>query len=235
MAGISSKSPVDLTDLLRRLPFFNGLTDRDLNDFLTHAVRKHFERGAPILWEGDPPGWLYIVISGRVKVSRQSPAGKPITLSYFTSGEMVGEVAVFENIPYPASAEAVVTCELLAISRADALAYVARHAPAARALLTILGERLRHSQDRLRGFAGERAEQRLAGALLMLFEKMGPDLPFCRQDIADLAGTTLETAIRVLSRLTKGGIIRSSRGHIKITDSCRLELLSQGPPGFPPV
>jgi CRP/FNR family transcriptional regulator len=232
MSDTQFKNAPELGILLRRLPFFNGLPDRDLGDLLTRAVRRHYERGTPVLTEGDPPLCLYIVLSGRVKVSKQSSAGKPITLAYFTSGETVGEVAVFENIPYPASAEAAVASEILAISRDEFLAFVARHPPAARALLTVLGERLMLSQDRLRGFAGEHAEQRLAGALQMLFEKMGPDLPFSRQDIADLAGTTLETAIRVLSRLTKGGIIRSARRHITIVDARRLKLLSQGPPSF---
>jgi len=64
----------------------------------------------------------------------------------------------------------------------------------------------------------------------MLSAKLGPTLPFTRQEIADVAGTTTETAIRVMSRLKAAGIIRSARGKTIILDEARLRLLSEGPP-----
>ena len=93
-----------------------------------------------------------------------------------------------------------------------------------------LGGRLRDAQRRLKDLAGERVEQRLAQTLLMLSAKLGPTLPFTRQEIADMAGTTTETAIRVMSRLKQGKIIRSVRGRIIILDESKLRLLSEGPP-----
>jgi CRP-like cAMP-binding protein len=64
----------------------------------------------------------------------------------------------------------------------------------------------------------------------MLYSRLGPNLPFTRQEIADMAGTTTETAIRVMSRLRDGGIIRSVRGKTVILDETKLRLLSEGPP-----
>ncbi|TET13231.1 MAG: helix-turn-helix domain-containing protein, partial [Dehalococcoidia bacterium] len=61
--------------------------------------------------------------------------------------------------------------------------------------------------------------------------KLGSTLPFTGQEIADMAGTTTETAIRVMSRLKDSGVIRSSRGRIIILDETKLRLLSEGPPG----
>ena len=75
-----------------------------------------------------------------------------------------------------------------------------------------------------------RVEQRLARTLLMLSSKLGPTLPFTRQEIADMAGTTTETAIRFMSRLKDGGIIRSVRGKTVILDETKLRLLSEGSP-----
>ncbi len=63
----------------------------------------------------------------------------------------------------------------------------------------------------------------------MLSSKLGPTVPFTRQEIADMAGTTTETAIRVMSRLKDGGIIRSLRGKTIIIDETKLRLLSEGP------
>jgi len=227
------KAPDEILPILRSLPFMEGLSERAVADFQASLTRRTIQRGTTIIVEGDPPDRLYIVLSGRIKVFKQSPAGKTIALAYFTAGETVGEVAVLENIPYPASAAAAVTSEVFSISRADFLAFVTKHPPAAMSLLNIIGARLRLTQERLRGFTGERAEQRLANALIVLVEKMGPDLPFSRQDIADLAGTTLETSIRILSRLTKNGIIRSSRGRVIVVDPHRVKLISQAPLPFP--
>ena len=94
----------------------------------------------------------------------------------------------------------------------------------------MLGGRLREAQNRLSDFAGERVEQRIARILLMLHAKIGPVLPFTKQEVADMAGTTVETAIRVISRLKSAGIIRSGRGKMTIIDEKKLRLLSQGPP-----
>ena len=76
----------------------------------------------------------------------------------------------------------------------------------------------------------ERIEQRLASVLLMLSTKLGPTLPFTRQEIAEMVGTTTETAIRVMSSLKNRGIIRSVRGKVIILDEQKLRLLSEGPP-----
>ena len=92
------------------------------------------------------------------------------------------------------------------------------------------GGRLRDAQGRLRDFAGERVEQRLAGTLLMLCSKLGPDLPFAQQEIANMTGTTSETTSRVLSQLKDRGIIHSGRSKIVILDELKLRLLSEGPP-----
>ncbi|MFC2043689.1 Crp/Fnr family transcriptional regulator [Chloroflexota bacterium] len=77
--------------------------------------------------------------------------------------------------------------------------------------------------------AGERVEQRLANVLLMVSSKLGLTLPFTRQEIADMTGTTTETVIRVLSCLKDRGIIRSDRGKVIIIDKEKLRLLSEGP------
>jgi CRP-like cAMP-binding protein len=77
---------------------------------------------------------------------------------------------------------------------------------------------------------GERVEQRLARTMLMLASKMGPTLPFTRQELADMSGMTTESAIRVTSRLKERGIIKTVRGKITILDETKLTLLSEGPP-----
>jgi len=143
---------------------------------------------------------------------------------------MFGEVAVFEGKPYPASAQVVADTKILGIKKKDFLSFLSTRPWVALSIINILGGRLRDAQGRLKDLAGERVEQRLARTLLMLYSKLGPTLPFTRQEIADMAGTTTETAIRVTSQLKDRGIIRSIRGKIIILDETKLRLLSEGPP-----
>ena len=183
-----------------------------------------------IFWDGDAPEWFYIVAEGKVKVLKHSSLGKEFIIAFFGPSEMFGEVAVFENKPYPASAQAVTETKVVGVKRDKFLSFLANHPQIALRIIAVLAGRLRDAQGRLRDLAGERVEQRLASVLLMLSAKLGLTLPFTRQEIADMAGTTIETAIRVMSHLRDRGIIRSVRGKVIILNEEKLRLLSEGPP-----
>ncbi len=216
--------------ILKQTPVFSGLSDDELAELAALAVERRFGAGDSIFWEGDAPEWFYIVAEGQVKVIKHSSLGKEFIVAFFGPGEMVGEVAVFEDRPYPASAQAAVATRVLGIKREDLTAFLSGHPQVALRIINVLGGRLRDAQSRLRDMAGERVEQRLASLLLMLSSKLGPTLPFTREEIAGMAGTTTETAIRVLSRLKNGGIIGSSRGRVIIRNETKLRLLSEGAP-----
>ena len=209
---------------------FSGLDDDELAELANLAVERRFVPGEFIFWDEDTRDWFYIVADGKVKVFKHSSLGKEFIIAFFGPGEMFGEVAVFENKPYPASAQAVVETKVLGIKRQDFLSFLTRRPQVALRIINVLGGRLRDAQGRLRDLAGERVQQRLARTLLMLSSKLGSTLPFTREEIADMAGTTTETAIRLMSRLKDGGVIRSGRGKIIILDEARLRLLGEGPP-----
>ncbi len=171
-----------------------------------------------------------MVAEGKVKVTKLASTGKEIILSFFGPGEMFGEVAVFENKPYPASAQAISETRLLGIKKADLLEFLIKYPRVSLHIIGILSGRLRDAQSRLRDLAGERVEQRLARMLLMLSARLGITLPFTRQELSDMAGTTTETTIRILSQWKDRGIIHSVRGKITIADESKLKLLAEGPP-----
>ncbi len=220
----------DKAELLKKVPLFSVLGQPELRDLAGLAVARSVKAGEFIFWEGDAPTWFYILLRGEVKVVKHSSLGKEFIVAFFGPGEMVGEVAIFEGKPFPASAQAVTDAELLAIKRDDLLGLLARQPELAFRIIGVLGGRLREAQNRLRDLAGERVEQRIARILLMMKAKLGDTLPFTRQELAEMSGTTTETAIRVMSRLREGGIIRSDRGRTVILDEVKLRLLSEGPP-----
>ena len=217
-------------EILRRSFIFSKLSDDELSELTNLAIERSLTPGEFVFWDGDAPDWFYMVIEGKVKVLKHSSLGKEFIIAFFGPGEMFGEVAVFENKPYPASAQAVTETKVFGIKREDFLSFLANRPQVALRIISVLGGRLRDAQSRLRDLTGERVEQRLASVLLMLSSKIGLTLPFTRQEIADMVGTTTETAIRVMSQLKDRGIIRAVRGKVIILDEEKLRLLSEGPP-----
>lgn len=217
-------------EILRSSSILSSLNDDELEEVAALSIERSFMPNEFLFWDGDTPEWFYIVAEGKVKVLKHSSSGKEFIIAFFGPGEMFGEVAVFENKPYPASAQAVTETKVVGIKKDDFLSFLAGRPQVALKIMSVLGERLRDAQSRLRDFAGERVEQRLASVLLMLSAKLGSTLPFTRQEIADMAGTTTETTIRVMSILKDRSIIRSVRGKVTILDEQKLRLLSEGPP-----
>lgn len=218
----------DRAQILKESLIFSGLSQDELAELSEVAVERSLGAGEFIFWEGDSPEHFYIVAEGKVKVLKHASSGKEFIIAFFGPGEMFGEVAVFENKPYPASAEAATETRVLGINREGFLRFLTERPEVALRIIYVLGGRLRDAQSRLKDIAGERVEQRVASILLMLSAKLGPSLPFTRQEIADMAGTTIETAIRVMSRFKDSGIIRSVRGKTVIIDEPRLRQLSEG-------
>lgn len=220
----------DKIEILKHSTIFSGLNDDELSELAELSVERSFSAGEFIFWEGDAPDRFYMVAEGRVKVLKNSSLGKEFIIAFFGPGEMFGEVAVLGNKPYPASAQAESGTTVLEIGRQDLLSFLGRRSGIALNIIAVLGGRLIDAQGRLRDLAGERVEQRLVSVMLMLSSKFGLTLPFTRQELADMAGTTTETAIRVVSHLKERGIVRSVRGKVIILDEQKLRLLSEGAP-----
>ena len=220
----------DKVQILRSSSIFSSLNDDELTELADLSIEHSFMPNEFIFWDGDNPDWFYMVAEGKVKVLKHSSLGKEFIIAFFGPGEMFGEVAVFENKHYPASAQAVTETNVVGVKRKDFLSFLANRPQVALRIISVLAGRLRDAQGRLRDLAGERVEQRLASVLLMLSAKLGPTLPFTRQEIADMVGTTTETTIRVMSHLKDRGIIRSVRSKVIVLNEEKLRLLSEGPP-----
>ena len=222
--------PTEKTHILKKSLIFSSLNEEELSGLVDLAVERSFQPDEFIFWEDDEPDYFYVIAKGRIKVVKHSSSGKEFIIAFFGPGEMFGEVAVFEGKPYPASAQAISASKVLGIKRQNFLDFLATRPQVALRIINILGGRLRDAQGRLKDLAGERVEQRLARILLMLASRMGNTLPFTRQELADMAGMTTETAIRLTSQLRERGIIRSFRGQLIILDEVKLRALAEGPP-----
>ena len=215
---------------MRRCVLFSSTPPNDLTELLNTAEEQRFSAGEYIFWEAGKPNLFFLLLSGRVKVVKHGSQGRETVVGFFNSGDIFGEVAVIEDKPYPASAIAAEDVSTLAINRQAFRDFIGHHPAVALAMVGILSARLREAQSRLHDLAGERVEQRLARTLERLSSKLGRELPFTRQDLADMSGTTLETTVRFLSRLKDEAVISSKRGLVVIEDADKLRLLAEGPP-----
>jgi len=207
---------------------FSMLGEPEVAELARVSLVQRFPAEEFVFLEGSRPDRLFILAEGQIKVIKHSPTGRDFTVAFFNPGEMFGEVAVFENKPYPASAQATCQTTVVSIPKKAFLGFLARRPEVALRIIAVLGGRLRDSQSRLKDLAIERVEQRLASILHMLSAKFGPSLPFTRQELAEMTGTTTETAIRTIIQLKKMRVIETARGRITITAPDNLRRLAEG-------
>jgi CRP-like cAMP-binding protein len=220
---------------LQETPILSSLSQRDLEKVKPLFIEKQFGGDDYIFFEGDPASWLGVVLEGRVKMIKHSEAGKDVVLDLIAPGEMIGEVAAFNGEPYPATAQAMEPTVVASIHQDDYLRLLKQYPALALKVIEEQGRRLREAQDMIRSMAVERVERRIARILLKLAATTGSssedgitiELPLTRQDIAEMAGTTVETAIRTMSRFRKKGLVQTKRGQVIILEPHQLVQIAE--------
>lgn len=226
----------DIAELLQASPLFAGLPPREVQALAAIARQERVRAREYVFMEGDPPAWFCLVVSGRVKILRQSRGGKDVVLELLGPGEPFGGVAVIERRPYPASAQATEPSAILKIPQDAIVALADRHPSVIREMALLIGRRLRAAHDSVKSLAVDPVEARLAATLVRLAERdgrkgrQGLTLPFhlTRQSLADMTGTTVETAIRVVSRWQRDGLVREEAQHLVLVDVEALRALGEG-------
>lgn len=199
-------------------------------------------RGRLIFAEGEPSTALHMLAAGRVKVVLETEDGREVILRVIGPGEIFGGAGGWGEPVYPASAVAIEPATVLRLPAARFTALIAASPDFALAAVQELGTRLREAEARIRELQTERVERRIARTLLRLAGKTGTKtadgielgLPLSRQDLAELAGTTLSTASRTLSAWDERGIIAAGRERVVILKPHMLVTIAEElPPAGP--
>jgi len=224
------------SDLLAHSPLFSPLPAKERARIEGRLVRRSYAEDETIFWEGDPAEWLVIVVEGRVKMVKHSESGRETILTTFGPGQIVGEVGVLIGDAYPASAQAIEPSVTVSLRRAEYIDLVRTYPDLAWALLQELGRRLQNAHETIRSMAVEKVERRVARVLLRLASTAGErtaegavriTVLLSRQEIADMAGTVLETAIRTVSKFQKQGLVDTRDGHVVILQPHRLVAIAE--------
>jgi CRP/FNR family transcriptional regulator, nitrogen oxide reductase regulator len=231
-------------DLLASSPLFAPLSTKERMELETQLVRRGYEKDDYLFFEGAPAEWLVLVVQGRVKMIKHSETGRETILATFGPGQIVGEVGVLIGDVYPATAQALEPTVTVSLRRADYVTLLHVHPDLAWALITELGRRLQRAHETIRSLAVEKVERRIARVLLRMAAASGERLQgaagvggqggavrinvaLSRQDIADMAGTVLETAIRTMSKFQKQGFLESRGGRIVLLKPHQLVAIAE--------
>jgi CRP/FNR family transcriptional regulator len=179
-----------------------------------------------------------VIVDGLVKVVKATPAGREVILEIFGAGDPVGAVALFAGQPFPASARVLEPARCIVTPRAAFFARLESRPSLVRGLLAGFTHRTIELTARLSELAGARVEERIARFLLRKADEVARPghgglfipLALSRQELADLTGTTIETAIRVMSRWAKQGLVATRDDGFVLLDRARLATLAGGPP-----
>jgi CRP-like cAMP-binding protein len=231
-AGGTGAGP--LRAAIAALPTFAGVTPAQTDALLAEARSLALRAGAALFRQGEEAQHFYVLLAGHLRVAKVTPDGRQVLVRFMHPGDPCGIAVAMGWRAYPATATAVVDC-LLVGWLSSAWPRLAQAVPAlSMNLMQSLGPRLNDTQARVMEMSTEPVEQRLAHALLRLAARAGRPaaegieigFPLSRQDLAELAGTTLHTASRIMSGWEDRNLVSGGRRRVVLRDRQGLERLA---------
>jgi CRP-like cAMP-binding protein len=222
MAGMRS---AEVVELLARVPVFSTLVQSDLERIAQLAVPRLFEPGQVVFREGDASDTCYTVREGHARAIRTHGDGRTITLATFGSGDIFGELALFEDELRSATVEAIEQLEVVAVLGPDMRRLMTEHPEISTRLVIALAKRLRETNERLSRQSFQTVQSRVAVVLSELVaQEIGEEkredvlVTATQADLAQLAGSSRESASRFLAVLERAGVISQGRGRLVVHD-----------------
>jgi CRP/FNR family transcriptional regulator len=216
----------DSVALLGAVPVFETLGADDLRRVAEVAVPRRFAAQQVIFREGDESDTCYVVRHGHARAVRENADGRMIALAHFGPGDIFGELAMFDNERRSATIETLDPLDAVAVAGSDMRRLLREHPDIAVKLVIALGRRLREANERLSRQSFQTVQSRVAVVLLQLVGQAQGEGAAARNvlvkatqaEIAQLAGSSRESASRFLAVLERAGIITQGRGRITVHD-----------------
>lgn len=224
--------------ILASMALFQGLPAAALATVAAHARLRHLDRGVRIFGQGDKSVRAHAVIEGGVRIDQSGSDGAQVVLRFIGPGELFGTLPLFVDGHYPADAVTLTQTLEASWSEDELLALIHRYPQIGINVIRIIGARLQEVQNRVRELATQRAERRVAHAVLRLARQAGLstldgtaiEFPLRRKDVADISGTTLHTASRILTGWEKAGLLTTRNRRLTVRKPAELLRIAEEAP-----
>lgn len=222
---------------IRQVAVLKAASDEEVRLIASIGIQRAVEEGAFFFLQGDPAEYLYIMLSGRAKLCQIATDGQQVNLRTLNPNQLFGAVGtVDENATYPACAQALEDSSAIAIRSEQFRTLLEQRPHLSFGLMKLMTGYIQEMQERYRESVTEKVEQRIARVLLRLAGQAGVrvedgvliELAFSRQDLAEMAGTTLYTVSRILSAWERNRLIATGRERVTLTNPHAVMRLAEG-------
>src|SRR6266581_5266768 len=236
VASAAEEGPVDhVDDVLRRAPLFEALDDYSLVALQAGVTVVQLARAERLFEEGASGNQLYVILDGKIKLTRAAADGRENLLSVLGPGEMFGELSLFDPRPRTASATAVTDSRLAALAHDDLRHWLTGRPDVAMHLLQALARRLRRANDVMADLVFTDVPGRVAKALLDLADRFGEEErdglhvhhDLTQEELAQLVGASRETVNKALADFAARGWLQLSAKSVLLIEPERLRKRSR--------
>jgi CRP-like cAMP-binding protein len=218
---------------LQLVPFFSNMSDSEADNLADRLVLRRYDAGQIIFHHGDPGGLLYIIVKGKVKIAHSTLEGQEAFLAILGAGEFFGELALIDESPRSATAEALAKTETLTLHRDEFVRYLRNNPEFAHHVLQTMAQHIRRLNSQLSDVFFLDLPGRLARTLLHLAEQHGRvtengiliDLSLTQTDLAEMTGATRVSVNKALGRFRRAGWVKSQGRRLTILDEDELRNL----------
>nr|WP_218902731.1 Crp/Fnr family transcriptional regulator [Streptomonospora nanhaiensis] len=215
---------------MRKAPLFEALDEEGAAALRASVSEVRLGRGQTLFSEGDEGDRLYVILSGKMKLTRAAVDGRENLLSVLGPGEMFGELSLFDPRPRTASAVAVTDAVLAGLGHDDLRPFLAQQPQVSLQLLKALASRLRRTNDVMSDLVFTDVPGRVAGQLLDLAERFGKEgedglhvhHDLTQEELAQLVGASRETVNKALAEFALRGWLRIEAKAVVLLDVERM-------------
>lgn len=222
---------MSLSSLRHKIALFRCLEPADFQLLEKRLVRRRYQGGQVLFHMGDEGSSFHIIVRGRVKVTIPSSSGEELILAILVTGDLLGELSLFDGKPRSATVQAVEATETLCLHREDLMALMRNRFDIVEKILEVLARRIRDTDRQLAESRFLDITTRLAKKILDLGNTFGVQeegrtrigVKVTQKDLASMIGATRESVNKQLKSLRTQGFIRIDEGTIEILDREKLE------------
>ncbi len=216
----------DSTNFLANVPIFSDLDKETLEKVLKSGMLQSYKKNSVVLSEEEAGSALFVIVEGKLKVSRSSGDEKEVILAMLNESDFFGEMSLLDGDARSATVTAIEDSKLFVIQRTEFLDLLMKYPEVSIALLTELTKRFRASSAKIKALSLKDAEGKVATVMLQLADDIGKirqgiveidHLPY-QQELANMAGTSRETISRTLHSFAKKGLIELDGSRLRIID-----------------